>query len=124
MDSRSCVHCKAAFSPNKYSPRQSVCSAPDCQRKRQLESMRLWRQRNPNYFKYDESKGPVWLETQRRRSKLWREKNPDKVRSYRMAHSQQYREYMRDYMRKYRAKKRTGTNGERPDPPSNDGAAA
>ncbi len=106
MEQRTCSYCNGAFVPNKYSPRQTICSGRDCQRKRQLESMKLWRERNPNYFKYDESKGPAWLETQRKRSKLWREKNPDKVRSYRSAHSQEYRDYMRDYMRAYRERKR------------------
>jgi hypothetical protein len=125
MEQRTCVYCKVVFSPNKYSPRQQICSGPDCQKRRQLESMKLWRQRNPNYFKYDESKGAVWLETQRKRSKLWREKNPDKVRSYRSAHSEEYRQYMREYMRVYREKKRrtspadgTASNGGRPTPPS------
>lgn len=70
-----------------------------------MESMKVWREKNPNYFKYDESKEPGWIETQRRRSKLWREKNPDKVRAYRHAHSEEYRNYMREYMRKYRQAK-------------------
>ena len=108
MENQSCIYCGASFSPNKYSPRQKVCSSTECQKKRQLESMRLWRTKNPNYFKYDESKGAAWIETQRRRSKLWREKNPDKVRSYRQAHSEEYRSYMRDYMRKYRQRKGEG----------------
>ena len=106
MEVRVCLYCQAAFTPNKYSPRQTICSGPDCQKKRQLESMKLWREKNPNYFKYDESKGLDWLEAQRKRSKLWREKNPDKVRSYRMMHSADYRQYMREYMRQYREKKR------------------
>ena len=67
--------------------------------------MKVWREKNPNYFKYDESKGPGWLDTQRKRSKLWREKNPDKVRAYRQAHNEEYRNYMREYMRKYRQTK-------------------
>jgi hypothetical protein len=120
MDTRFCLYCKVSFTPNKYSPRQKICSNPECQKKRQLESMKLWRERNPNYFKYDESKGLAWLETQRRRSKVWREKNPDKVRSYRQAHSAQYREYMREYMRQYREKKRVARAGSAPpaaDPP-------
>ena len=58
--------------------------------------------------KYDESKGMEWLEMQRRRSKLWRDKNPEKVRSYRQAHSDEYRSYMRQYMRQYRQKRRDG----------------
>lgn len=107
MESRVCVRCNRPFLPNKYSPRQTVCSDPACQKKRQLESMRRWREHNPNYFKYDESKGQPWLQMQRKRSKLWREKNPDKVRGYRLAHHEEYRQYMREYMRQYREKKKT-----------------
>ena len=107
MEAKACIYCNSAFLPNKYSPRQTVCSSPACQKKRQLESMRLWREKNPNYFKYDESKGLVWLQTQRKRSKIWREQNQDKVRSYRLAHSEQYRQYMRQYMKQYREKKKT-----------------
>jgi hypothetical protein len=106
MENRNCLFCSSPFLPNKYSPRQKVCSNGDCQKKRQLDSMRVWRKKNPNYFKYDESKGLEWLELQRKRSKLWRDKNPDKVRSYRAAHSQEYRQYMREYMRQYRQKQK------------------
>ena len=108
MESRPCIYCSTSFTPNKYSPRQKICSSVDCQKKRQLESMRAWRRKNPNYFKYDESKGLEWLQNQRRRSKLWRDKNPDKVRSYRQAHTEEYRSYMRQYMRSYRQKHRGG----------------
>ena len=76
-----------------------------------MESMKAWREKNPNYFKYDESKEPGWIETQRKRSKLWREKNPDKVRAYRQAHNEEYRNYMRDYMRKYRQIKTSSAQG-------------
>jgi len=107
MEPRACVYCHSSFVPNKYSPRQKVCSNPDCQKKRQLESMKVWRERNPNYFKYDESKGLVWLETQRKRSKTWRAKNPDKIRAYRQSHTDEYRRYMKEYMRQYREKKKT-----------------
>lgn len=108
MEQRACLYCNTLFTPNKYSPRQKVCSNPECQKRRQTDSMKDWRQKNPNYFKYDESKDPGWLETQRKRSKMWREKNPDKVRAYRQAHSEEYRSYMRDYMRKYRQSKTGG----------------
>ncbi len=117
MDTRTCVYCQASFSPNKYSKRQKVCSNPDCQKKRQRDSMKVWRERNPNYFKYDESKGLAWLETQRKRSKVWRQSNPEKVRSYRKEHLSEYREYMRDYMRRYREKKKMSSPGEPPSPP-------
>ena len=107
MEAKVCVYCRAGFTPNKYSPRQRTCSNSECQKKRQLDSMKAWRERNPSYFKFDESKGLAWLETQRRRSRLWRQKNPDKIRSYRQAHNEEYREYMREYMRRYREKKKT-----------------
>jgi hypothetical protein len=106
VESRACLYCQESFSPNKYSPRQKVCSKSECQKKRQLDSMKQWREANPNYFKYDESKGMAWLEMQRRRSKQWREKNPEKVRSYRKEHIDEYRQYMREYMRSYREKKK------------------
>ncbi|OIO39378.1 MAG: hypothetical protein AUJ72_00945 [Candidatus Omnitrophica bacterium CG1_02_46_14] len=105
MENRNCFYCNTSFIPNKYSPRQKVCSNPECQKKRQMESMKVWRAKNPNYFKYDESKMPGWLESQRNRSKLWREKNPDKVKAYRQSHHEEYRNYMREYMRKYRQTK-------------------
>src|SRR5437016_1690073 len=110
MDARLCILCGASFTPNKYSPRQKICSDPSCQKKRQLESMRVWREQHPHYFKYDESKGQEWLDAQRKRSKLWRQKNPDKVRSYRHGHQDEYRRYMRDYMRQYRGKKKAPEN--------------
>ena len=118
METRHCLFCNGSFNPNKYSPRQKVCSEPSCQKRRQLDSMKQWREQNPNYFKYDESKGLVWLEAQRKRSKIWREKNPDKVRLYRQAHHEEYRTYMRDYMRQYRQKRRSnGADGIAPTAP-------
>ena len=106
MEPRACIYCAASFTHNKYSPKQRVCSNVECQKKRQLDSMKVWREKNPNYFKYDESKGVMWLETQRKRSKVWRSKNPDKVKAYRQTHLSEYRQYMRDYMRRYRDQKK------------------
>ncbi|OGW80603.1 MAG: hypothetical protein A3C47_06355 [Omnitrophica bacterium RIFCSPHIGHO2_02_FULL_51_18] len=107
MDPRACRYCNSSFLPNKYAPRQTVCSNLECQKKRQLESMRQWREKNPSYFKYDESKGIQWLEIQRRRSREWRQRNPDKVRAYRQTHEDEYRRYMREYMQRYRQKQKT-----------------
>ena len=116
METRLCLFCNKPFTPNKYSPRQQVCPEPECQKKRQLESMKVWRKKNPNYFKYDESKGMEWLQLQRQRSKLWRDNNPNKVRSYRLAHSQEYRQYMRTYMRQYRQKRKGASTVPSPSP--------
>ena len=121
METRLCEICQTAFTANKYSPRQKICSSPDCQKKRQHESMRVWREKNPNYFKYDESKGMEWLQTQRDRSKIWREKNPNKVKEYRQTHLSEYRQYMREYMRQYRERKKM--MGAPPAPPLSEGGA-
>ena len=106
LENKQCIYCHQPFQANKYSPRQKVCSRPECQHARQIESMRQWRERNPNYFKYDESKGQDWLNAQRERSRLWRQRNPDKIKQYRQTHLEVYREYMRDYMRRYRQKRK------------------
>ena len=106
MEAPLCSYCQKSFTPNKYSPSQKICSDVLCQKKRQLDSMKTWREKNPNYFKYDESKGVNWIETQRKRSRLWRQSNPEKIKSYRQSHLDEYRAYMREYMRQYREKKK------------------
>ena len=112
IEQRFCVICNAAFAANKYSPRQKVCSKPECQRERQIRSMKEWRSAHPDYFKYDESKGESWLQAQRERSRSWRQNNPDKIRSYRQRHIDEYRGYMREYMRRYRQKRKSEAAGE------------
>ena len=106
IESRICIYCHVSFTPNKYSPKQTTCSNPECQKRRQLESMKQWRQSHPNYFKFDETKPVEWIQKQRERSKQWRQSNPDKVRAYRQIHLEDYRQYMRDYMRQYRQSKK------------------
>lgn len=108
MESKACIFCHETFTPNKYSPKQTTCSNPECQKRRQLESMKQWRQSHPNYFKFDETKPAEWIQKQRERSKLWRQSNPDKVRAYRQVHLNDYRQYMREYMRQYRQNKKSG----------------
>lgn len=117
-----CLYCQQPFERNKYSKRQKVCSKPECQHARQLASMKEWREKHPDYFKYDESKGEEWLRTQRDRSKQWRQRNPDKIRAYRQTHLDEYRNYMREYMKKYRDRKRA--QNARPDGPSAGSAPA
>lgn len=106
MTTLTCLYCQQPFEQNKYSKRQKVCSKPECQHARQLASMKEWREKHPDYFKYDESKGEEWLKTQRERSRQWRQRNPDKIRAYRQTHLDDYRNYMREYMKKYRDRKR------------------
>jgi len=101
-----CRICGKPFIPNKYRPNQSVCSSLECQYQRQLENMKVWREANPNYFKYKESHDKSWKQACRERSLNWRRKHKEYLQLYREANKKRHREYMKEYMRKYRQKKR------------------
>ena len=69
ISSRCCRYCQQIFQPSIYRPQQSVCSEPECQRRRRSEdhrerirkdsayagdvraSQKKWRQANPDYWK-------------------------------------------------------------------------
>lgn len=103
---RKCSICGKPFVPNKYRPNQKVCSSLECQYQRQLQNMKSWREKNPNYFKYKESQDKSWKQACRERSLDWRRKHKEYLQLYREANKERHREYMREYMRKYRKKKK------------------
>ncbi|MFH1846369.1 MAG: hypothetical protein ABH869_02300 [Candidatus Omnitrophota bacterium] len=103
---RICMMCGKHFIPNKYRPNQEVCSSLECQYQRQLSNMKVWREANPNYFKYKESQDKSWKQACRERSLDWRRKHKEYLQLYREANKERHREYMRDYMRKYRQRKK------------------
>ena len=103
-DERLCVICGTAFTPNKYRPNQNVCSSLECQYQRQLNNMKKWRDRNPNYFKYKEEHDASWKETCKHRSLEWRKQHHEYLKLYREEHRDRHRNYMKDYMREYRRK--------------------
>lgn len=109
---KKCRICGASFSPNKYRPNQTVCSNIECQYARQLENMKTWRNRNPNYFKYKEAQDKSWKETCRQRSLEWRKRHQEYLRLYRDAHRERHRDYMKEYMRRYRKKKKKLEEGD------------
>ncbi len=106
VEPRACKICGKSFTPNKYRPNQNICSSIECQYQRQLDNMKEWRGRNPNYFKYKESHDSSWKQTCKQRSLDWRKKHMDYLKLYREEHRDRHREYMRDYMRNYRKKKK------------------
>lgn len=103
---KKCEICGKSFMPNKYRPNQKVCSSLECQYQRQLDNMQKWREKNPNYFKYKESKDKSWKKACRERALEWRRNHKEYLRLYREANKERHREYMREYMRKYRARKK------------------
>ena len=103
---KKCKICDKMFIPNKYRPNQEVCSSLECQYQRQLENMKIWRDDNPNYFKYKESQDKSWKQACRERSLDWRRKHKEYLQLYREANKERHREYMREYMRVYRQRKK------------------
>jgi len=103
---RKCKICGRPFLPNKYRHNQQICSSIECQYQRQLDNMKKWRGKNPNYFKYKEIGDKSWKETCRERSLEWRKKHQEYLKLYREAHKDRHKDYMRDYMRQYRKKKK------------------
>lgn len=101
-----CKICGNNFMPNKYRPNQEVCSSVECQYQRQLQNMAEWRKRNPDYFRYKETRDKTWKEACRQRSLEWRRRHKEYLKLYREAHKSRHREYMREYMRKYRERKK------------------
>ncbi len=110
-DERFCRICGNPFLPNKYRPNQTICSSLECQYQRQLENMKKWRDRNPNYFKYKESQDSSWRETCRKRSLEWRKRHQEYLKLYRDEHRSRHRTYMKDYRREYRRRQRLADNG-------------
>ena len=49
MVERRCRYCEQVFQPSKYQPGQSVCSEPDCQRRRRSEYRRRKIAADPEY---------------------------------------------------------------------------
>ncbi len=105
-EEKTCIICGNVFAPNKYRPNQTICSSIECQYQRQLDNMKKWRGRNPNYFKYKESQDASWKETCKQRSIDWRRKHLEYLKLYREEHRDRHREYMKDYMRDYRKRKK------------------
>jgi hypothetical protein len=72
---RFCRFCQQSFEPSKFRPDQSVCSQPDCQRRRRSE-----------YHRRKIDTDPEYAETVRDSRRKWREGHSDYQKSYRQSH--------------------------------------
>lgn len=52
---RQCKICYKEFLTNKYQHRQEVCNSKRCQHIRQVENMKAWRIKNPDYWKAEKN---------------------------------------------------------------------
>ncbi|MEA3305205.1 MAG: hypothetical protein U9R52_00140 [Candidatus Omnitrophota bacterium] len=71
--------------------------------------MKIWRSKNPDYFKYKEMKDVKWKDACRERARHWRLNHLEYLKLYRQEHREAHKEYMRKYMRDYRKKKKENT---------------
>src|ERR1035437_3129477 len=75
MSEQRCPYCGRAFSPSKCQPKQAVCSAPECQRRRCADYRHRKVTTDPNY-----------REACRESAREWRKQHPDYWKQYRTAH--------------------------------------
>ena len=75
MLQRCCHYCPQIFEASIYHPQQSVCSQPECQRRRQADYHRK-KIRNDGQY----------AETVRNSQSKWREEHPDYWKQYRQRH--------------------------------------
>jgi hypothetical protein len=84
---RRCPYCHSSFLPSAYRPQQSVCSRPECQRRRRsdyhrkklatdaeyhqvaLDSQKQWREEHPDYQKQWRQQNPQRMENNRERQR-------------------------------------------------------
>jgi hypothetical protein len=73
---RRCRFCQQSFEPSKFRPDQSVCSQPDCRRKRRNE-----------YHRDKIASDAEYAQVVRDSRHKWREAHPDYQKTYRQAHA-------------------------------------
>jgi hypothetical protein len=80
-----CAYCHKTFNPSPFHPKQTVCTSPDCQRRRRsdshrkriatdsdyrqacLESRKKWRDNHPGYQRSYRSKHEAYVEQNRQK---------------------------------------------------------
>ena len=75
---RRCRYCQQSFQPSKFRSDQSVCSQPDCQRRRRTE-----------YHRHKLESDPEYTQTVRDSRRKWRESHPDYQKNYWQTHPPQ-----------------------------------
>jgi hypothetical protein len=73
---RCCRYCQQSFQPSKYRPEQSVCSQPDCQRRRRND-----------YHRHKIATDPEYAQVVCDSRKKWRADHPDYQKKYWQTHA-------------------------------------
>ena len=96
MESKQCAACGQPFQPRPQVPKQTYCSASDCQRERRRQWQRFKLQTDPAYQGNQSSAQRAWLD-----------RNPNYWREYRKSHPE-YVERNRSLQQGRNAKTRVG----------------
>jgi hypothetical protein len=96
MVERRCRYCERSFQPSKCHPGQSVCSEPDCQRRRRTD-----------YHRQKIATDPEYHQVCRDSPQTWRSRNSDYWQRYREQHPaaverNRQRQHVRDQKRRLR----------------------
>jgi hypothetical protein len=77
---RPCRLCRRWFLPDpRLKDRQRVCSAEECQRKRQASNQTAWLAKHPGYFRGRGADHRAWRREHPDAQRRWREEHPESV---------------------------------------------
>jgi hypothetical protein len=89
-----CPHCQSLFEPDpRAKNRQTYCSKPSCQKKRQRLNERAWRMKNPDSLAYQQGQSRAWYKDHPDYSRKRRSADPELV----LRNRRQTRQWMRDF---------------------------
>ena len=89
-----CPHCLCLFEPEpRAKNRQTYCSKPSCQKKRQRLNERAWRMNNPDSLAYQQGLSRAWHRAHPDYSRKRRAADPTLV----LRNRRKTREWMRDF---------------------------
>ncbi len=80
---RRCPYCQSSFLPSVYRPQQSVCSRPECQRRRRTDYHRKKLATDAEYHQVALESQKQWREEHPDYQKQWRRQNPQQVKNNR-----------------------------------------
>ena len=97
MVERRCPYCERSFQPSKYQPRQSVCSEPDCQRRRLADDHRRRIADDPEYRQVCLDSPQKWRARHQEYWRRYREQHPAAVeRNRQQQHARDQKQRLRD----------------------------
>lgn len=97
---RSCRYCQQSFQPSRFRPDQSVCSQPNCQRRRRSEYHRHKLVSDPEYIQVVRDSRQKWRQAHRDYQKnYWRTHSPQAERNRRQQRQRDRQRHLQDLVK-------------------------